>query len=65
MTSEPFFNVINKMRWNLIEIRSCTISSGFNQGFLVISRSMNVLVDWLKIEESYLLVDSCYLRNKR
>lgn len=40
-----FFYVINKMRWNVIEIRSCTIFRGFNQGFLVISRSMNVLVD--------------------
>ena len=25
-----FFYVINKMRWNLIETRSCTIFRGFN-----------------------------------
>ena len=60
---------ISIMQRNLVEIRSCAILGGFTLwiGFLVISRSMNVLpFDWLtKRQENCLLVGSCCLRNKR
>ena len=61
MNSKPIFLYpISIMQRNLVEIRSCAILGGFTLwiGFLVISRSMNVLpFDWLtKRQENYLLV---------
>ena len=60
--------LMNKIRRNLIKIRSCTIISWFNRFYrlVLIVRSVNVLVfDWLiRKYETFLLVNSWCLRNK-
>ena len=59
---------MNKMRRNLIRIRSCAIFSWFNRfyRFLVAFRAVNVLVfDWLlRKYETFSLVNLWCLRNK-
>ena len=59
--------VLNKMRRNLIKIRSCAFFRWFNwlYRFVLICRSVNVLVfDWLiRKYETFSLVNSWCLRN--
>ena len=55
--------LVNKMRKNVIKIRSCAIFSWFNRfyRFELIFRSLNVLVfDWLiRKYETFSLVQTC------